>query len=285
MNSREPQLSIRSFTFIELLVIVAITAILVGLLLPVLARGRERAHEIACLSNLKNISLGLEMYLTEYGKYPKGNLATTLASYVRNPLCLSCPSSGQSYEEFYVFRGEKVPADKYIIGCPYHSNNNRGVNAFSYGTVHIGKLGRVTWNDIPVNVGDEVTGGVLEFGDGSSINLTGQATVSVVTSLRMNDGCLYSIIRVYKSHSAQKLRSNVNQGSIFEVITPAAIASAKGTDFKVQTLPPQGDMYRTKVTVYEGIVEMRGRSNQVYTLVAGDNQQIEEDEADVPDDP
>ncbi len=275
------------FTLIELLVVMAIVALLTSFLLPALSKARGRANETACLSNLRNITYGMQMFLREHGEYPNGDLATTLAPYVGNPLCFYCPSSGQSYEKFYVMRDEKVPPDKYTIGCPNHSNNSRAVSAFTYGTIHTGRLGRVTWNKTGARIkfGDAISGGVLNFEDGSRIILNGDSTGLVVASFRMEDGSLYSIVRILKRHPVCALNITVKRGSKFEVITPAAIAGVQGTKFKLYADTAPGNKHKSRVEVSEGTVEMRGRSGQVYTLVAGDEQEIEEDDADCPDDP
>src|ERR1051326_2554031 len=86
------------FTLIELLVVIAIIAILAAILFPVFARAREQARRSACLSNMKQIGLGLAMYLQDYDQtFPPGGpksweakkndrnlLAIQLQPYTRN---------------------------------------------------------------------------------------------------------------------------------------------------------------------------------------------------------
>ena len=65
---------VRAFTLIELLVVIAIVAILAALLLPALAAAREKARRTSCLSNLNQMSRGLESYCGDYGQYfPSGH--------------------------------------------------------------------------------------------------------------------------------------------------------------------------------------------------------------------
>jgi prepilin-type N-terminal cleavage/methylation domain-containing protein/prepilin-type processing-associated H-X9-DG protein len=70
----------KAFTLIELLVVIAIIAILAAILFPVFARARENARRASCMSNMKQIGLGLMQYTQDYDE--------------RYPLSSHCTSSG-----------------------------------------------------------------------------------------------------------------------------------------------------------------------------------------------
>jgi len=96
----------RGFTLIELLVVIAIIAILAAILFPVFARARENARKAACQSNLKQIGLGVMMYVQDYDEtYPASEMyneaktsylswAKVIQPYVKSTQVFVCPTAG-----------------------------------------------------------------------------------------------------------------------------------------------------------------------------------------------
>lgn len=65
--------SFKAFTLVELLVVVAIIALLVSILLPSLGRAKEQARIAVCLTNVRNIGSAFDLYINESdGWYPQG---------------------------------------------------------------------------------------------------------------------------------------------------------------------------------------------------------------------
>src|SRR5215203_5217128 len=103
----------KAFTLIELLVVIAIIAILAAILFPVFAQAREKARQTSCLSNTKQIGLGLMMYVQDYDEtYPMnmylGQNADSspcvllsqvaVAPYIKNMDIYRCPSDPKPFD-------------------------------------------------------------------------------------------------------------------------------------------------------------------------------------------
>jgi prepilin-type N-terminal cleavage/methylation domain-containing protein/prepilin-type processing-associated H-X9-DG protein len=108
-----------AFTLIEILVVVAILALLAAILFPAFTRAREAARAISCVSNLKQIGMGLAMYSEDYaGRYPiaggdiawdavdagtgNGPWMQQMQSYLKSRQIFHCPSDSDSQYSYFL---------------------------------------------------------------------------------------------------------------------------------------------------------------------------------------
>jgi prepilin-type N-terminal cleavage/methylation domain-containing protein/prepilin-type processing-associated H-X9-DG protein len=90
----------KGFTLIDLLVVIAIIAILAAILFPVFARARENARRSSCLSNTKQLGLGILQYTQDYDEklpasYDAGTdfiWPTMIMPYIKSTQLFFCPS-------------------------------------------------------------------------------------------------------------------------------------------------------------------------------------------------
>jgi prepilin-type N-terminal cleavage/methylation domain-containing protein/prepilin-type processing-associated H-X9-DG protein len=135
-KEKEMKKGTRGFTLIELLVVIAIIAILAAILFPVFTQARAKARQISCLSNVKNLSLAVLMYVDDYdGKFPLVTYTNAnvywgvmwplnVAKYIGAPEIMHCPADGNMSQTMgpvlsYWVEGETcigVPADEYASG-------------------------------------------------------------------------------------------------------------------------------------------------------------------------
>jgi prepilin-type N-terminal cleavage/methylation domain-containing protein len=129
MGSRRPRRPDRgpAFTLLELLVVIALIAILAGLLLPTLGRAKRKAHSVACVSGLHQIGLALELYIQDNdsrlpvcAQMPSldTNLApitATLAPHLQSKAVWQCPAD----RTYFAQEQTSYEWNKFLNGASY----------------------------------------------------------------------------------------------------------------------------------------------------------------------
>ena len=127
----------RGFTLIELLVVIAIIAILAAILFPVFAKVREKARQVTCLSNQKQIITGTLSYVQDYdetlpclgsawGPGPSvprwiwtqpGHWCVKIQPYVKNTQIFLCPNRGKGNDGYmYAYEISYEHNERLVIG-------------------------------------------------------------------------------------------------------------------------------------------------------------------------
>jgi prepilin-type N-terminal cleavage/methylation domain-containing protein len=126
----------RAFTLIELLVVIAIIAILAAILFPVFARARENARRASCMSNLKQMGLGIMQYTQDYDErmpptysyYGVGGTAPLVwweditQPYVKSYQICVCPSQSTPYTYNYARTGVSALGYPDTLTTSYSAN-------------------------------------------------------------------------------------------------------------------------------------------------------------------
>ena len=156
----------RAFTLIELLVVIAIIAILAAILFPVFTRARENARRASCQSNLKQITLGILMYVQDYDEhYPMYRVpasstdyaarpfgwADALQPYTKSTQILQCPSDSSGPDSTPSSSGYSDYAYNLWVGG-WDSSKNTGLS-----------LATLTEPSLTVLVSDHTTGSAAAY--------------------------------------------------------------------------------------------------------------------------
>ena len=113
----------RGFTLLEMMVVVAIIAILAGILIPNFTRARAQAATSACMGNIKMIATALELYYTDNQKYPAASDAAVstlgLTGYLNQiPVDPAANTAGAEYKVTTENAADSGGVAGYQIWCP-----------------------------------------------------------------------------------------------------------------------------------------------------------------------
>jgi prepilin-type N-terminal cleavage/methylation domain-containing protein/prepilin-type processing-associated H-X9-DG protein len=136
------------FTLIELLVVIAIISILAAILFPVFAQAREKARQTACLSNERQLGLGVMMYADDNDEMfpPTENDSGILwpdliNAYVKNSQVRVCPSDETGATNSYGLNEMLFVDDTDYLPNPPPPNTLLASIAAPSATVMLGEVG------------------------------------------------------------------------------------------------------------------------------------------------
>jgi prepilin-type N-terminal cleavage/methylation domain-containing protein/prepilin-type processing-associated H-X9-DG protein len=126
-----------AFTLIELLVVIAIIAILAAILFPVFAQAKTAAKRSVNLSNLKQLSLGVQMYTTDAGGYPMMSSPSGSVPRTRWPDHIY-----QYVKNTDIFKGPLTPSE--MVSKKFAHNDAIKYGGYGYNYQYLGNSRHVT---------------------------------------------------------------------------------------------------------------------------------------------
>jgi prepilin-type N-terminal cleavage/methylation domain-containing protein len=181
-----------AFTLIEVAVVIVIIAVMVGLLLPMLARARARPSRIGCVNNMKQVGLAFRIFANDNeDRYPwavSTNSGGTrefadapysawlpfqvMSNELSTPKVLVCPEdrqrtwatnfsafrNNQALSYFVCFDGSRTNPASFLSGDRYLGTGAKPTNGF----LTLTATSKIWWTNSP-----HTYGGSVVFGDGS----------------------------------------------------------------------------------------------------------------------
>ena len=123
----------KAFTLVELLIVIAIIAILASLLLPAVNKVKARSRSITCVNNLRQWGLALQQYANDHEDYfPPEGTGTSLNSQVGWYIALPRQIGIATYNEMAWRTNPAAPLTRTPLLCPSNTNRSNGFNLFHY---------------------------------------------------------------------------------------------------------------------------------------------------------
>lgn len=198
-----------AFTLIEMLVVIAIIAVLAALLFPVFARARSQSKKDVCLSNLRQLGQAVVMYAADYDEHipyapspvSKGILSangslfgeptdtlvkvlpdvrTALQPYKTTPALFHCP-----LDQFYSRQGKQKPTWFEEFGSSYEYDDKHALKVWSLAAYPAAANNLLFWDEEYFHGGSSGQDGLLGavFVDTHAKTITWQQRTEALTAV------------------------------------------------------------------------------------------------------
>lgn len=255
---------LQAFTLVEILIVIALIAIVAALGIGYTGSARAQARHVQCDSKLKAVALALDAFRQENQRYPAQLSQLVTRKYLQRPAALRCPSDRRaegSYASGYVLRAPReatAMGEVPLVLCPLHEAERGGAQVYnarytrqfatSPAVLSAANATFITHPDgseelqatqgMELHGGDRIRtqgGALITFVDGTTCDLKPGSDLTVLQSFMEGSGSapLYSLVR----QNLGEIWYRVHHGSKFDVATATATAGARGTEFWIKVAP------------------------------------------------